>query len=111
MNERMLEWNFEGDLHGQLDFFSGTSESYPEFDALLHRKVRAASLFTSESVSKAIRTRSATLSRIRFLTPISQKVRRAEWPAWSFARLMWSCRPEKSRLAAQWVTPQRSYST
>ena len=111
MNEHALEWNIEGDLPGQFDFFSGTSEFYPEFAALLRRKVRAASLFTSESVSKAIRTRSATLSRIRFLTPISQKVRRAEWPAWSFARLMWSCRPEKSRLAAQWVTPQRSYST
>ena len=50
MNEHVLEWNFEGDLHEQLDFFSGASESYPEFDALLHRKVRAASLFTSESV-------------------------------------------------------------
>ena len=50
MNEHALEWNIEGDLPGQFDFFSGTSEFYPEFAALLRRKVRAASLFTSESV-------------------------------------------------------------
>ena len=38
----VLEMNYEGNLEGKLGFFSGRSEFYDEFDALLRERVRAA---------------------------------------------------------------------
>ena len=38
----VLEMNFERDLAGMLRFFTGDSEFYPQFDALLRREVMAA---------------------------------------------------------------------
>lgn len=35
-----LDFNFENDLEGMLDFFSGESEYYPYFDAVLRERVK-----------------------------------------------------------------------
>jgi len=35
----VLEMNFDDDLEGSLDFFSATSESYPDFDQLCQHRV------------------------------------------------------------------------
>jgi hypothetical protein len=37
----VLEMNYEDDLDGMLEFFSGVSVFYPQFDALLRQEVRA----------------------------------------------------------------------
>ncbi len=34
-----VEWNYPGDLEGQLGFFWGESQFYPEFDEALREKV------------------------------------------------------------------------
>ncbi len=46
----LLEMNYEGNLEGKLDFFSGRSEFYDEFDALLRERVRAAHIEAQEAL-------------------------------------------------------------
>lgn len=46
----LLEMNYEGNLEGKLDFFSGRSEFYNEFDALLRERVRAAHIEAQEAL-------------------------------------------------------------
>lgn len=45
----LLEMNYEGNLEGKLDFFSGRSEFYNEFDALLRQRVCAAHIEAQEA--------------------------------------------------------------
>ena len=46
----VLEMNYEGNLEGKLDFFSGRSEFYDEFDALLRERVCAAHIEAQEEL-------------------------------------------------------------
>lgn len=47
-----LDFNFEGDLDGMLEFFNGESEFYPYFDAELRRRV--VEKFSTKSTSPGI---------------------------------------------------------
>ena len=46
----LLEMNYEGNLEGKLDFFSGRSEFYDEFDAVLRERVCAAHIEAQEEL-------------------------------------------------------------
>ena len=111
MNEHVLEWNFEGDLHWQLDFFSGTSDFYPEFDALLRRKVRADSLFTSESVSEGHPDKVRDSIADSLLDAYLSEDPESRVACEVLCKNDVVCWPEKSRLAARWIMSRRSYST